>query len=702
MPAAAFEPVALHLSRAVCAEVRAALRREWLVTNGLGGFASGTVAGALTRRYHGLLVAALRPPLGRTLLVAKLDDWWCGCTAGGANVSPAGGSVPPGGTDVSSAIGDLPLHTNVWRDGVSAANACAWLECFELLNGIPTWRFRLPGGVRLTRRIWMEAGRNTAYVQYESAPDSPPQHLRTTLLVNHRDYHALRRSHDLRPAVHDVPGGWRLTPASGGPDVYVQCVTPAAPPRWTREHVWYEAFRLPVEEQRGYDHFEDHLCAGRCEVALPPGAAVTFALSTEPVAEAAARTAHARRQEYARARQVAAGFGEGGAARVPLGVRQLVLAADAFLVARPTAADPAGRTIIAGYPWFTDWGRDTMISLPGLTLCTGRFDDARRILLTWAGHVDRGLIPNRFPDHGETPEYHTADATLWYLWAADQYARATGDRQTLEKLFPVMEDIVAWHRRGTRHHIHVGDDGLVHAGQPGLNLTWMDAKIGDRVITPRAGKPIELSALWYDALCNLARLARWLGRPAAEYERLAERTRRSFARFWNPARGYCHDVLDGPAGHEEALRPNQIFAVALEHSPLSREQRQAVVAACERELLTWFGLRSLGPREPGYRGRYAGDPVARDEAYHQGTVWGWLLGPFVIADFRLRRDARRARRLLEPMLGQLYAHGVGTLSEIFDADPPHEADGCIAQAWSVAETLRAWRFTQTPGSPAAR
>jgi predicted glycogen debranching enzyme len=297
-----------------------------------------------------------------------------------------------------------------------------------------------------------------------------------------------------------------------------------------------------------------------------------------------------------------------------------------------------------------------MIALPGLTLVTGRFDLARRILRTWARYVDRGMIPNRFPDEGGAPEYHTADATLWYLWAVDQYARFTGDLGTLAELFPVLREIIAWHRRGTRHNIHIGEDGLVYAGERGLNLTWMDAKIGDRVITPRIGKPIELSALWYDGLRNLARLAPLVGVDGDEYTALADATQASFARFWNPKRSACFDVLDGLDGADDRLRANQIIAVALEHSALTANQQRAVVDACERELLAWYAVRTLAPGEPGYRGQYAGGPVQRDEAYHEGTAWGWLLGALAIAHFRVHGDAAAARGLLEPALGQRNRH----------------------------------------------
>ncbi|MGD8451141.1 MAG: amylo-alpha-1,6-glucosidase [Phycisphaerae bacterium] len=671
------QPPTIHLPARLCADVGEALRREWLVTNGIGGFACGTVAGALTRRYHGLLMAALRPPLGRTLLVAKLDEW---AELGGRR---------------------YPLHANCWGDGVGAEHGCRWLRRFDLLLGVPTWRFELPGAA-LTRRIWMEPGRNTTYVQYELDERSRPVVFHGTLLVNYRDYHTLRHHWDRPFELATVSRGAEVRTPDGGPLVHVQCSAPSA--AWTPEQTWYRDFRLPVEESRGQDFMEDHCCVGHCQVALVPGRALTFAFSAEAEAAPADSTALVRCQNTALQRcgtfEQQAGAEDGA---IPGPVRQLALAADQFIVARTGADGEPGYTVIAGYPWFTDWGRDTMIALPGLTLCTGRFDVARSVLRTWSRYVDGGMIPNRFPDRGDTPEYHTADATLWYLWAIDQYMAATGDRDTLAELFPIMVDIVDWHLRGTRHNLYVGDDGLVRAGEEGINLTWMDAKLGDRVITPRMGKPVELSALWYDGLCNMARLARFLGEPGERFEELAERTRWSFRRYWNESRGCCYDVLDSAHGDDPTRRPNQIFAVSLKHSPLTAAQQRGVVDTCADELLTWYGLRSLARDEPGYHGQCSGDLASRDEAYHQGTAWGWLLGPFVLAHYRVHQDAEQARRFLEPMLGQLWTHGVGSLSEIFDGDEPHAPRGCIAQAWSVAETLRAWLETQgglsEPGRP---
>ncbi len=354
-------------------------------------------------------------------------------------------------------------------------------------------------------------------------------------------------------------------------------------------------------------------------------------------------------------------------------IDHLVLAADQFVVARQQPDGSPGRSVIAGYPWFGDWGRDTMISLPGLTLVTGRPEIARQILLTFARFVDRGMLPNRFPDAGEEPEYNTIDATLWYVEAIRAYHAATGDDSLLAELYPVLQDIVDWHRRGTRYNIHLDEaDGLIYGGSAEVQLTWMDAKLDDWVVTPRIGKPVEINALWYNALCSLAGFARRLGHvaDADAYDAMARQTRQGFQRFWNPELGYCYDVLDGPAGDDPSLRPNQLFAVSLPHSPLDEAQARAVVDVCARRLLTSHGLRSLAPDHPQYIGRYGGDRRTRDAAYHQGTVWGWLIGPFVSAHLRVHKNPDQARSFLMPMLQHLDGHCIGSMSEIFDGDPP--------------------------------
>jgi len=357
--------------------------------------------------------------------------------------------------------------------------------------------------------------------------------------------------------------------------------------------------------------------------------------------------------------------------------------------------------VIAGFPWFSDWGRDTMIALPGLALTTGRLDVAASILRTFAQYVGQGLLPNRFPDAGETPEYNTVDATLWYFVAIDAYMRASNDRLLLEELYPVLRSIVDWHRRGTRYGIHVDSaDDLLHAGERGVQLTWMDAKLGDWVVTPRIGKPVEINALWYNTLTIMRDFARLLkdADAASDYASAAERTARSFReRFWYGSGEYLYDVIDGPEGADDSLRPNQLLAVSLRHSLLDATHAKAVVDVCARELWTPVGLRSLSPhvvrtaeRDPRYRRRYTGPARDREPAYHQGTVWSWLLGPFVAAHYRVYQDAAQARRYLEGMNAHLREACIGQVSEIFDGDAPFTARGCFAQAWGVAELLRVW------------
>jgi predicted glycogen debranching enzyme len=460
-------------------------------------------------------------------------------------------------------------------------------------------------------------------------------------------------------------------------------------------HAWCEGFRLAREEERGLESREDHLHVGTARVRLDPGRAVALVASSEADPPTDAEVAAARRRRH-EAGLLARWRGTGpAAAGAPPWVDQLVLAADQFVVCRPTPADPEGMSIIAGYPWFADWGRDTMIALPGLTLATGRPEVARSILTTFARFVDRGMIPNHFPDTGERPAYNAVDASLWYVEAVRAYHAATGDDAVLTALYPALEEIVRGYRRGTRHGIAEDPaDGLVRAGEPGVQLTWMDAKVGDRVVTPRIGKPVEVNALWYNALRAMGGFARRLDRPAADWDRGAERTRAGFARFWHEAAGHCHDVLDGPGGVDPALRPNQIFAVSLAESPLDPARQRRVVDACARHLLTAFGLRTLAPGHPEYRGRFGGGVRERDGAYHQGTAWGWLLGPFVRAHLRAYGDPGAAQAFLGPTAHHLADYGVGTVGEVFDGDAPFAPGGCIAQAWSVAGALSAWQATE--------
>ena len=653
--------MSINFGREICGALAQAAAREWLVTNGIGGYASGTVAGLLTRRYHGLLVAALKPPLGRTLLLAKLDE---------------------------TALYDghsYPLHTNRWADGV-VPHGYQHIERFQLEGTIPVWRFACADAL-LEKRIWMQPGANTTFIRYDLCRAIRPLALTLKALVNYRDYHG------------STQAGWRMKIDSIEHGV---CVTafPEAVPFYlltdsgdvSSTHDWYYGFDLEVERYRGMSDREDHLHAATFHANLQPGGSLTFFASTEHPnlngsAELELRRAYEQKLTVWTTQLV-------NAAKAPTWVNHLVLAADQFIVSRQVPNEPDGKTIIAGYHWFGDWGRDTMISLPGLTISAGRPELARPILRTFARYVDKGMLPNRFPDAGEAPEYNTVDATLWYFEAIRAYHAVTGDDDLLRELFPVLADIIDWHRRGTRYNIHLDSaDGLLYAGEDGVQLTWMDAKIGDWVVTPRTGKPIEVNALWYNALQTMAAFAQKLGQPSQEYEQMAQHAAAGFARFWNDATGYCYDVLDGPQGDDTSLRPNQIFAVSLPESPLTLVQQRGVVESCARVLLTSHGLRSLAPDHPQYQGHYGGDQRQRDSVYHQGTVWGWLIGPFVLAHLRVFNNPDQAYRLLEPMANHICAEGVGSLSEIFDGDVPLTPRGCIAQAWTVAEVLRAWIAT---------
>jgi len=653
----------LDWGREICGDLEAAERREWLCTNGLGGFASGTVAGTLTRRYHGLLVAALAPPLGRTLVVAKLEE------------------------DVAYDGGAWALGADRWADGTVAPQGFHDLERFRLDGTTPVWTFAC-GDALLDKRVWMEPGANTTYVRYEVRRGAAPLTLTLRALVNYRDYHATTRGEGWTMEVAPVDGGLRVRAFDGAAPVLL--LAPGAEVR--REHEWYRRFTLPRERERGLDAEDDHLHAATVRATLRAGESLSLTLSTEPAPSTDGARAWKRRQAHEADLLARWTHGWPGASAAPAWVRRLVLAADQFVARRPLADEPEGMTVIAGYHWFGDWGRDTMIALPGLALATGRPELAARVLRTFARFVDQGMLPNRFPDGGERPEYNTVDATLWWVEAIRATHAATGDDTLLKDLFPVLESVVDWHRRGTRYGIAEDPiDGLLRAGEPGVQLTWMDAKVGDWVVTPRIGKPVEINALWYNALRALAGFARRLRRPTAAWDDAAARTREGFARFWYERGGYCYDVLEGPEGDDPALRPNQILAVSLPESALSPTQQRSVVDVCARHLLTSYGLRSLAPGDRAYRGRCAGDQYARDGAYHQGTVWGWLLGPFALAHARAHGDRAGARGFLEPMAHHLDDFGVGSIAEVFDGDAPFTPRGCIAQAWSVAETLRAWQ-----------
>lgn len=645
----------IEFSRDVCGNLAVAEHREWLVTNGIGGFASGTVAGLLTRRYHGLLIAALQPPIGRFLLVSKLDE-------------------------TAVYVGqEYPLYVNRWAGGMIEPHGYHAIESFHLEGTTPVWTFALADAL-LEKRVWMQPGANTTYVQYSLRRASAPVGLKIRPMINYRNYHEETHAHNWQMKIEPVAHGLKVTAYEGATPFHLLSDRAEATPR----HDWYRRYFLMREANRGLNAIEDHLAAGSFQVALQPGETVTFVASIETTPVLDGTAAFADRQTYEQELLE----------KSPTLPSPLVLAADQFIVKRPLPNNPDGRSLVAGYQWFNDWGRDTMIALPGLTLATGRPDIAAKILRTYAHFIDQGMLPNRFPDASEKPEYHTVDATLWYFEALRAYYAATKDTHFVRELFPVLQDIIGWHQRGTRYNIHVDPaDGLLYAGEAGHALTWMNATHEGGAVTPRIGKAVEVNALWYNALCVMVEFARlWKGNTAV-YQKMADQAREGFGRFWNTAQGYCYDVLDGPAGHDASLRPNQLLAVSLPHSPLTAEQQKAVVDVCAHYLLTPYGLRTLPPTAPTYIGSYGGDPRQRAAAYHQGTVWAWLIGPFVQAHLRVYGNSTLAHSFLAPLLRHLMHQGVGTIGDIFDGDPPFTLRGCPAKAWSVAELLRVYVAT---------
>jgi predicted glycogen debranching enzyme len=664
----------IDFGRGICGNLQMAETQEWLVTNGIGGFASGTVANMLTRRYHGLLMAALQPPLGRTLLLAKLDE-----TAEYDGIQADNGHY-------------YSLFVNRWANGgsVTEPDGHHHLNRFHLEGTTPVWTYACADSL-LEKRVWMQRGANTTYIQYRLTRASGPMTLQANAFVDYRDYHNTTIINEWQPEIVPVERGLRLRMFNDAVPFYLLSDRAAITPQYD----WYEGFLLSQEEYRGQnDVEEDHIYAAQLTVVLEPGETMTVVATTEVNASLNGKEAYAEKLAYEE--ELLQMAKNSGLSPHSAPLKQLLLAADQFIVKRPTPKDPDGHSIIAGYHWFSDWGRDTMIALPGLTLCTARHDVAASILRTYAQYVDQGMLPNRFPDEGEVPEYNTVDATLWYFEAIRQYFTTSGDKSLLRELFPVLDSIIDWHQRGTRYNIHLDkNDGLIYAGEDGVQLTWMDAKVDDWVVTPRIGKPVEINALWYNGLRIMADFARQLDKDGAAYETLADKAQEGFARFWNQELGYCADVLDTPHGENDlSLRPNQLFAVSLPYSPLDTGQQRAIVDVCARTLLTAHGLRSLSPEDANYIGEYGGDQLKRDGAYHQGTVWGWLIGPFVSAHLKVYQNPEEARSYLTSLLQHLAAHGVGSISEIFDGDPPFTPRGCIAQAWSIAEVLRAWHLTE--------
>ena len=638
----------------VCQDLVAATSREWLETNGLGGFASSTIIGLNTRRYHALLTAATKPPVGRVVLLSKLEETLV----------------------IKGERFDLSANQH---PGVVHPRGFEYLTEFRL-DPFPIFTYRV-GKVTIEKSIFMVQGENTTVVQYRvsNAPDDCKLELRP--LIAFRDFHSTTHENSAINGYVDVASGMAsVTPYPGLPTLYL--AHNAVNGDTTGD--WYRNFEYAQEQHRGLDFREDLFQPMTLNFDLAKDSFAVVIASTQEhhVSEAG----ELERSEVARRKTIAAA--------APLKdefVQSLCSAADQFIAQRGSL-----KTIIAGYHWFGDWGRDTMIALPGLTLVTGRYEIARDILLAFAKYADQGMLPNIFPDAGETPEYNTVDATLWYFEAIRQYLDYSGDISSVRtQLYPVLVDIIEWHLQGTRYGIKVDpDDGLLHAGEPGVQLTWMDAKVGEWVVTPRTGKPVEIQALWYNALCTMEQFARSFGdaERADHYGQLATLALASFNhQFWNEQENCLYDVVENGVG-DPSLRPNQVIATSLKYAMLTPERARAVLARVESELLTPVGLRTLSANDSRYVGVYNGEPFKRDSAYHQGTVWPWLMGPFISgylkAFGRNSETLKKAGIWTQSLKTHLSEAGLGSISEIFCAEFPHSPCGCIAQAWSVAEVLR--------------
>ncbi|MCW5798651.1 MAG: glycogen debranching enzyme family protein [Nitrospira sp.] len=651
------------------------LAREWLVTNGLGGYASQSLLCVPTRRYHGLFVPDLPAPWGRTVIMPRFDD----------EVLVDGDAVLLSGAEFS--------------DGRLESDLLPVFDGFSRERQTPVWRIRLKGR-RLEKRVIMPYGHNSVYVEYRLL-EGDPVGLRLRPFVTFRMLDA--RLHDAKRSPFPLTvlnGRYDMHLCEGAPSLKL-CLRPQGG-RFVADYELSIDVSYRVDRDRGSEHIETLASPGYFTADLTPDRPLAFVASTEP-------------WELLEFEPEAIFEAEAKRVNKLLSQREpeqdddiegwLTLAADQFVItpgsrleeqALARASGNEARTIIAGYHWFTDWGRDTMISLEGLTLCTGRHQEARSILRTFANYVKEGLIPNLFPEGERMGLYHTADATLWYFHAIDRYYRVTNDRETLLILLPVLQSVLEHHVRGTHFGIGVdAKDGLLRASAEGYQLTWMDALVDGWVVTPRRGKPVEIQALWYNALRCMEEWEILTGQTTSHWSDLAEQVQRSFnERFWVEAEDYLYDVIDGERGDDTAFRPNQVLSIALPHPVLQEDRWRKVVDLAAERLLTPVGLRSLSRDHPDYKPMYFGDLRARDAAYHQGTVWAWLIGPFIDAWLKVYKDKAKARSMLDGFRSHLLDDGIGTVSEIFDAEPPYHPRGCIAQAWSVAEVLRAYRNTR--------
>ena len=639
-----------------------ALTLEWLETNGLGGYASSTVLNCHTRRYHGLLVANLKEPPGRHVLLSKFED-----------------SLRAKGREYFFSCHQYPGLFFPGHDPLPASFS---------IGDCPRFSYRAEG-MCVQKSVMLVRGRDHLMVRYDIEACPGPGVLRLRPFLAYRSYHSLSRQNPfLRVHTSVIRNGFMLRPYEGMPPLYIRTSVKS---RFSSDPVWYCSFEYEAERQRGYEGHEDLFQPGILDVEVRKGSTVIVSVSLQDFKKQTGKIwteeQDRRIRERAGDRSVADRF-EHREDRTNLD--NLIAAGSQFLI-----RTPAGRpAVIAGYHWFNDWGRDTLISLPGLTFCIGRFAEGFDILASLAEHEKDGLLPNCFSDHSQEKSYNSVDATLWFYWAVQQALQHTGDFETVEaRLWPVMKKMIRHFMSGTAMGVFMNDRGLLQAGHEGSNPTWMDATVAGRPVTPRWGCAVEINALWYNAVCLVDELARRFGERALFFPELLPRIRQAFQEtFWIEEEGRLGDVYRN-GRLDVAIRPNQVLAVSLPHSPLDPERWPSVVACVRRHLLTPCGLRTLSPEDPHYAGRYGGDSAARDGAYHQGTVWPWLLAHFGEALLKAAADRGEAKRFLLDLLRSfLQRHwkeaGIGCVSEIFDGNLPHRPSGCVSQAWSAAELIR--------------
>jgi predicted glycogen debranching enzyme len=645
-------------------DFKEAAELEYLETNGLGGWSGSSITGAHTRRYHGLFVAAINPPADRMVLLSKLDE------------------------TIVAGVNRYELSCNLYEGGIVYPNGNQYLESFKK-DFFPEWMYNA-NGIELKKTICMIHGENTVVIKYEVLKAGSAFILELLPLMAARGYHELGHA---SPRMHwdaDFYNGIFHNQPDGVNNVFISV------PGSTYQHTprWFNNFKYSVEQYRGLDYIEDLFNHGTFSVQLNEGDELNIVISTD---NPQGRNANDLiKQELKRRKKLLKDQPDDET------IQQLILAADQFIVKREifkqseskastSGGGLDGASVIAGYHWFTDWGRDTMISLPGLTLSTGRFDDAKKIIAAFAQSVSMGMLPNRFQEK-EPPEYNNVDGTLWYFIAVYKYLQASGNEKfVLNEIFPVLKEIIDWHFKGTRYNIHADDDGLLYAGEAGQQLTWMDARIGAWVVTPRMGKPVEIQALWYNVLKIFAELLRMNKQKndADAIENSAAKAKESFdKKFWNEEGNYLYDLIDENGNPDSTLRPNQLFAISLPFALLEGDRATAVLKIVQEKLYTPVGLRSLPADDIRYVHHYGGDQWHRDSSYHQGTVWSWLLGPYVDALIKTDDGKLKAQCIIDNFNYHINEACIGSVSEIFDADLPHHPQGCVAQAWGVAEILR--------------